>query len=105
MTEDRIGSAAEEARKLLDALRDWAYSKVTEAGEHLAPGASECLLCPVCLALSRLRHLSPEAFDHFAAASASLLAGLAAVVEGMRLDGTRYGQGRSGPQAQHIDIE
>lgn len=105
MTEERIGSAAEEARKLLDALQDWVQRKVAEAGEHVATGAPECQLCPVCLVLSRLRHLSPGAFDHFAAASANLLAGLAAFVESTGFDGTRHGHGRSGFEAQRIDIE
>ena len=82
--EEPLGSAADEAAKLLGALGDWAREHsgagwgeaaaawAHELDGHLATGAPECTWCPVCRAVRVLRTASPEVRDHLAAAITSL---------------------------------
>lgn len=77
---DGVGSAADEAARLLAAAEHWAR---TRAGafldaEHLATGAAECTVCPVCQGIARLRQVRPEAVSHLLDAAASLVAALKA---------------------------
>ena len=85
-----VGSLGEEAAKLLGALSGWAREHVDEAGEglsglaaqaaasardldeHLATGASECTVCPVCRTIHAVRQVNPEVTAHLAAAATSL---------------------------------
>lgn len=86
-----VGSVGEEAAKLLDALSGWAREQqhglgdsvagATEAAaraahgvnEHLATGAPECEVCPVCRTVHLVRSASPEVKAHLATAASSLL--------------------------------
>lgn len=52
---ERLGGPAEEARRLVEALGDWASTRVGSAEEHIATGAAECLVCPVCQLIAALR--------------------------------------------------
>ena len=40
--EEAVGTAAEEAAKLIASLTSW-------VGDHIATDAEECQLCPICL--------------------------------------------------------
>lgn len=89
--EHEVGSAAEEAAKLLDALQGWAQDQGHDVGEgmaglagaaaraarevndHVATGAAECEYCPVCRTVHVLRGASPEVRAHLSSAAASLL--------------------------------
>lgn len=71
MTES-VGSAAEEAAKLLSAVQGWARARFD--GEHLATGSSECQVCPICQAIAVARQIRPEAVEHLINAGASLVA-------------------------------
>jgi hypothetical protein len=76
-----IGSAAEEAVKLVEALSQWASSRTAAASEHLATGAPECSLCPVCQAIRVLRLARPELVSHLGDAVGSVVAAVRAAVE------------------------
>ena len=96
-----VGSAAEEADKLLGALEDWARTRAAPLldQEHLATGSPECSVCPVCQTVGALRHVRPEAVEHLLDAAASLVAALrtAAAAPQPPEPGT-------GPRVEHIDV-
>jgi hypothetical protein len=72
------GSAAEEAVKLLAAVQDWAKSRFDT--EHLATGASECQVCPVCQGIALLRQVNPATAEHLLDAAASMVAAMKSAV-------------------------
>jgi hypothetical protein len=100
MTEP-VGSAAEEAAKLLGAVADWAREHGGELGgtvsalagpasaglgaaahdveAHLANG-EDCRYCPICRAVQVFRASSPEVRDHLSSAFASLAQAAAAAM-------------------------
>ena len=89
--DESVGSVAEEAAKLLQALQDWAKesgseyagaaasaaegaaSAVHRIDEHIATGSAECTYCPVCRVISAVRETSPEVRQHLTTAATSLL--------------------------------
>ena len=77
-----VGSAAEEAARLFAAVEDWARSRTGGPldGEHLATGAPECTVCPVCQGVSLLRQVKPETVEHLLDAAASMVAALRTAV-------------------------
>jgi hypothetical protein len=75
---DAVGSAAEEAAKLLGALQDWTRTRLD--GQHLATGSSECQVCPVCQAIAAVRQVKPETVEHLLDAAASFVAALKSTV-------------------------
>jgi hypothetical protein len=94
--DEPLGSVAEEAAKLFEALQGWAREGSSEAAaaaaagfgarlegldEHLATGGAECTWCPVCRAVSLVRQTSPEVRTHLAAAASSLLQAGAALLD------------------------
>ena len=88
---DDVASFAEEAGKLFEALSGWAQEHAGEGGtglsglaeqvaasahdlnDHLATGAAECTVCPICRGVHAVRQLSPEVKAHLASAAASLV--------------------------------
>jgi hypothetical protein len=46
---------------------------VHDLDEHLATGAPECTMCPVCRTLQAVRHLHPDVKTHLGTAATSLL--------------------------------
>lgn len=86
-TDEPVGSAAEEAARLLGAVADWARghggewgSLIEGADVHLATGAAECQWCPVCRAIRLLRAASPEVREHLSAAASSFAQAAAALL-------------------------
>lgn len=78
MTADPLGSAADEAVKLVDALRDL----VGGAGaEHLATGAPECQVCPVCRLVALLRDADPQTVGRAADSVVSVVGAFVALAE------------------------
>jgi hypothetical protein len=93
-----VGPLAEEAAKLLGALSGWAREHAAEAGdglsgladraasavhgadEHLATGAAECTVCPLCRTVQAVRQLNPEVTTHLASAMSSLAQAAAALM-------------------------
>lgn len=96
-----VGSASEEAARLLAALQDWARRTSAGAGDvPLATGAPECRLCPLCQLIGLLRDTSPEVLEQLARAGDALLAAFRAAVVAHE----RAWSSGSAPDVQHIDI-
>ena len=92
-----VGSVGEEATRLFDALQDWATESGAAGGlgslagglgdqwrtvnEHIATGGADCVYCPVCQVIHKVREASPEVRTHLAVAASSLLQAAAAVLE------------------------
>ena len=75
---EQVGSAAEEAARLLGAMQDWAKTRFDS--EHLATGGAECQVCPVCQGIALLRQVKPETAEHLLDAAASFVAALKSAV-------------------------
>lgn len=94
--EPSVGSVAEEAAKLLGALRGLAGDAAGEAAAAAAPGLAgelgslsdhlghgpDCRYCPVCQGIRRVRDLSPEVREHLAVALGSLAQAATAALRG-----------------------
>lgn len=94
------GPAAEEAAKLFAAVEDWVRTRGAGLlhNEHLATGAPECAVCPLCQGVAALRQVAPETVEHLLDAAASLVAALRTTVA----PDARSDSGRTG--VQHIDV-
>ncbi len=78
-TEDPLGSAAQEAGRLMDALREWLDARgVPET--PIATDSAECRACPICLGLSAIREHHPEVVEQLGRAAEAMLAAVRAVV-------------------------
>ena len=73
-----VGSAAEEASRLVGALRDLVSGP---AAEHLATGSTECQVCPFCRAVALLRDSDPQAVGRAAEGLVSMVSAAAALAE------------------------
>lgn len=94
---DPLGNASQEAARLLDALGQWLGARGPESGgwgEHLATGAPECRLCPVCRLIALARETSPELATHLDDALGSVSAALRLI--GDHLGAHAKSQPRSG---------
>lgn len=101
--EERLGSAAEEAARLFEAIQDWARSSAggsLAAGLPIATGAPECQLCPLCQLIGVLRTTRPETFEHLTEASAALLAALRSAIDAHE----RQWSSRRPADVERIDI-
>jgi hypothetical protein len=99
-----VGSVAEEAARLFAAFESWARDAAGGAtaalDEHIATGATECQLCPVCRLISMMRGTRPEVFEHLMDATTSMLAAMRAAVDAHE----RSWSSRSRSPVEHIDI-
>lgn len=97
---EQLGSAMEEAARLLAALEEWARSRVGVVmdDEHLATGSPTCLVCPLCQAVSALRAVRPETVEHLLDAAASVVAALRTTVGG------ETAPSPAASRVQHIDV-
>jgi hypothetical protein len=99
--QEPVGSAAEEAAKLLGAVADWARDRQQDWGSdlgttiggladsvsaaahdvdaHLATG-EDCRYCPLCRAVQVYRSASPEVREHLTSAATSLAQAAAALL-------------------------
>lgn len=120
MTDEQpgVGDVGEEAAKLFDALQDWAKESGALGGsglggvaggwgehlrsvnEHIATGGADCVYCPVCQVIHKVREASPEVRGHLAVAASSLLQAAAAVLES-RAGGPPARE----PQVTKIDLD
>lgn len=117
---DDVGSVAEEAAKLFGAFSGWARSQGHDLGnglgdlaagaqraahdvnEHIATGANECTMCPICRTVHVVRELSPEVKQHLAMASASLMQAAAALMATAVPDEPKKS---STDDLEHIDLD
>jgi hypothetical protein len=115
-----VGSLGEEAAKLLGALSGWAREHAGDASEglsglaaqaaasahdlneHLATGADECTVCPVCRTVHAVRQLSPEVSAHLTSAMSSLAQAAAALLATTQQGTPR--QDRPQDVVEHIDV-
>ncbi len=121
--EEPVGTAAEEAAKLLGALADWtrdhaqastsglgdawgdlagrASEVADEISAHVATGDTECRYCPICRTVHVLRSASPEVREHLTVAAASLAHAAAALLATAVPPATSDGASRG---VEHIDL-
>ena len=92
-----VGSAAEEAARLLSAAEAWARARFDS--EHLATGGTECSVCPLCQAVAAARQLTPETVEHLLDGAASLVAALKSVLRPAGEPAPRRTTG-----VEHIDV-
>jgi len=116
-----VGSVAEEAARLLDALGGWASSAQAAYADQPAPeangtpidGASErcqtcgaqdgagraasCSLCPVCQGIGLLRSVRPETVDRLAELVGALAGTLRDVASTLRTDARAAAGGHQSP--------
>ena len=87
MTKEPIGSVAEEAAKLFAVLQQAATDpggtthaeELAEAHEHkLGP---DCVWCPVCQLIHKVRNTSPETIEQLSAAAAQVLGSVRSLLE------------------------
>ncbi|MDQ3504915.1 MAG: hypothetical protein M3446_04325 [Actinomycetota bacterium] len=60
---EALGGPGAEARRLVEALGDWAASRLAPVDEHLATGSAECRVCPLCQVIAALRGDRAEVLD------------------------------------------
>ena len=76
--EPEVGSAADEAARLADALGGWFRSAAT--GSAQSPTSDHdpltCRACPICRGIAAVRAVQPEVIAHLATAADALAAAL-----------------------------
>jgi hypothetical protein len=80
---DEVGSVAEEAAKLFAVLQNAASTDDPDEGAHrhehkLGP---DCVWCPVCQLIHRVRNTSPETIEQLSTAAAHVLGSLRSLLE------------------------
>lgn len=123
-TGEDVGSVAEEAARLVEALQGWARSEgahqagaagaaaagvaagLREVNEHLATGGAECRYCPLCRVIGSVRAVSPEVREHLGSAASSLMqAAAAALATPVHEPGRPRRGGAAGPGVERIDLD
>ncbi|MFF3766845.1 DUF5304 domain-containing protein [Streptomyces sp. NPDC001922] len=106
------GSAAEELRKLADAVAERISAFQGPLGAGAAAGAVQQLISQAKAAVEPVVERNPEVFDHLAAAGSELLAAYRAAVEGQERrwtrgdDWPRGDDGGDGPSGtERIDLD
>ena len=104
MSAPPLGTAAEEAGRLFAAVEDWARTRAGTLldAEHLATGAPECSVCPLCQTVSALRQVRPETVEHLFDSAASFIAALRSTVLGPPAADRPAPDGRC--RVEHIDV-
>ncbi len=95
-----LGSAAEEAARLIEALRRWVDDRAASL-PPVATGSAECKLCPFCQLLAVVRDGQPDVFEHLGDATESLFAAARSAI-------TAHERKWSKPtrhDVEHIDID
>ena len=93
-----LGSAADEAARLLDAVRRWIDDRTPGTVE--ASPSAECRYCPFCQVAGALRQGQPEVFEHMSHAMESLIAAVRAGVTAHEHEWSKANR----PDVEHIDI-
>jgi hypothetical protein len=114
-----VGSVADEAAKLLQALQGWGEKNGAEYGEatasaaagaarrlhdvneHLATGDRDCTYCPLCQLIGAVRGTSPEVKQHLASAATSLMQAVAGLLATPVPD---QSTGRPGAPVEKIEV-
>ena len=64
----------------ISGVTEHAAAAAHNVNAHLATGASECTVCPICRTVQTARGMSPEVKNHLASAAASLMHAAAALL-------------------------
>jgi hypothetical protein len=79
---DPVGSVAEEAAKLFAVLQNAAGEAPPAADEqHEHKLGPDCVWCPVCQLIHRVRNTSPETIEQLSTAAAHVLGSLRSLLE------------------------
>ena len=97
----RPGSAADELRKLAEAVAD----KVAELRSPAAELAAQTVISQVRAAVGPIRERNPDVFEHLAAAGSELLAAYRAAVTGQERRWTQGGGNDQRSGSEHIDLD
>jgi hypothetical protein len=81
-------------------FKDAAGGATAMMDSHIATGAAECQLCPVCRMISLMRGSRPEVFDHLVDATTSMLAAMRAAIDAHE----HSWSSRKHSPVEHIDI-
>jgi hypothetical protein len=97
----RPGSAADELRKLAEAVAD----KVAELRSPAAELAAQTVISQVRAAVDPIRERNPDVFEHLAAAGSELLAAYRAAVSGQESRWTQRVGNDQPSGSEHIDLD
>jgi hypothetical protein len=102
---ESLGSIADEAAKLFAAFGERAMHSGLGAyvGGHLATGAADCTVCPICQIIGALREARPEVVEHLSDAMGSLVAAAKATLEANERQRAAARRSRANG-FEHIDI-
>ena len=100
MSDEPLGSAAQEAARLLDAVSGWLDQRGISS-MPIATGSAECRACPICIGLSAVREHHPEVVDQLGRAAEALVAAVRAAVREHEDEWSRATR----PDVEHIDID
>lgn len=78
-TEPGVGSAADEAARLADALGGWFRCAATDSPDESSTPSHDpltCRACPLCRGIAAVRSVRPEVIEHLATAADALAAAL-----------------------------
>lgn len=82
MPKEPVGSVAEEAAKLFAVLQNAASDEPPPADEkHEHKLGPDCVWCPVCQLIHRVRNTSPETIEQLSTAAAQVLGSLRSLLE------------------------
>lgn len=81
-----VGSLAEEAAKLADALQDW-------VGHNISDGSAACRVCPLCQLIAWVRQVNPEAVDQISTQVQGLAGAVRTLIESLAAEGGRSRDG------------
>lgn len=84
MSKEPVGSVAEEAAKLFAVLQNAAKDAPPaeeSAAEHEHKLGPDCVWCPVCQLIHRVRSTSPETIEQLSTAAAHVLGSLRSLLE------------------------
>ncbi|TGA90327.1 DUF5304 family protein, partial [Streptomyces palmae] len=99
--QEEPGSAAEELRKLAEAVAAKVVAQAPVAGAAVQ-GAVQQLIAQAKAAVEPVVERNPEVFDHLASAGNELLAAYRAVVAGQE---QRWSKGSDRSSSEHIDLD
>jgi Family of unknown function (DUF5304) len=99
-----VGPLSEEAARLFAAAQAWLGEHAGSLSGHVAVGATECHLCPLCQMIGLFKTAKPEVVEHLADASASIMAAVRVLLESHERQWAAQRAGRSGTGVEHIDI-
>ena len=81
MSKEPVGSVAEEAAKLFAVLQEAAGAQPAEEDKHEHKLGPDCVWCPVCQLIHRVRNTSPETIEQLSTAAAHVLGSLRSLLE------------------------